>query len=321
MPVFKNFDDDPVVPLLQDIRNGINNMGASFGSSLGNLEKLNLEFPTFSFSEIKSLELLENIPTPIVEREDKVRRSTIKNSQKSTGVILLIQGQDNPVPEDFLKTPWVLQPGSMRIDDRDGGYPVWAMALGGNAKVELGIEYADNFTKKEVKMKINPSFGTGENWSYNSEWYKSKNGPTDYESQLNSSATGFKLFSFSSFNPGEEYTFTLNPGGMNYKNSRAYPINVYLFDFGSLSRSLFFTLMNLYSSLNLEELKKILPILKEKSWAARLPSLGGQFKLKPRNDRYVGLIDIAIAEAVYAETAVFKFTQSDNTGTFEIIGV
>ena len=108
-------------------------------------------------------------------------------------------------------------------------------------------------------MKIQPLLGTGSNWDNSLELIGNQ------QKEINSTITGFKIFAFSSFDPGKEYPFKINPGDLDYRNVD-YPINIYLF---SLDSSLKALLSGMLLNLDLNDIRlRILPTLKRGSWAA-----------------------------------------------------
>ncbi|MDY6803531.1 MAG: hypothetical protein SXA11_06950 [Cyanobacteriota bacterium] len=278
----------------------------------------NLDFARFSESKLKIAIAPQDTITKIVNREEVSRRTTLEvSSDSEASKVLLIHGMAEPTLDDFLKSPWSLKSGEQGCDDLDGGYEIYAYAIGGNANIKIALEYqGDNQLIDRVNnfMEIQPLFGTGTNWDNSTRW------AVNYEAELNSAISGFKLFSFSSFT-AQEYNLIINPGSLSYQ-AIAYPINIYLFTLDSISKALFWKFIDgMNGWANLQTIKEdIIPILKKGSWAARLPATGGTFSLKPTYDRHIGLIDCKLVGQSYAKTAIFNYQGGTDTGTFTLVG-
>lgn len=281
----------------------------------------NLDFARFSKSKLKIAIAPQKTITKIVEREGVSRRTTLEiSSDSEASKVLLIHGIAEPTLDDFLNSPWNLVPGQQGYDKLDGGYEIYAYAVGGDAQIKIALEYqGDSIINDEVindevinDMKIQPLFGTGVNWDNFANW------TSGYEQELNSSIDGYKLFSFSSFNPLQKYTLTINPGSLSYREI-PYPINIYLINPDSITKAIFWNSLNPWGGFN-QIRAKLIPILKNGSWAARLPATGGEFILKPAHNKCIGLIDVKLAGQTYAKTAIFNYQQGEETGIFTLVG-
>jgi len=301
--LFWNSDNSAIIQALNQM-----------AQSLGNI---NIDMPRFSDTRLFQISLESESITKIIPRDDKSRRTTIAIHFDSTAskIILLHGFKSPPSLEDILNSPWSLSPGEKGYDDLDGGYEIYAYAIGGVANIKIALEYqGTNQSNNQLnnQMEIKPLFGTGANWDNSTGW------AGGYESELNNLISGFKLFSFSSFDSDREYTFTINPGSLSYQ-AIAYPINIYLFNLDSISKALFWRIVN--GQIDLGQVRTdIIPILKSGSWAARLPASGGDFILKPAHGKFCGLIDAKITGELYAKTAIFNYQQGVDTGTFTLVG-
>ena len=291
---------------------------ANLAESLGNLD-----FARFSESKLKIAIAPQDAITKIVDREPGIsRRTTLEVSgDSSASKILLIHGIAEPTLEDFLKSPWSLSPGQQGLDDLDGGYEIWAYAIGGEATIKISLEYQslntssnNNNINSNNSMEIQTLIGTGNNWNNSPDWYNGYN-------EINNPATGYKLFKFSSFNPNQEYNLSINPGALSYDSGSAFPINIYLFNSDGIIKALFRRITS-GAYMDVNDIRAILlPIVKDSnSWAARLPASGGEIILKPNYAQFIGLIDVRLAGEIYAKTAIFNYTQGNETGTFTLVG-
>lgn len=314
-----------IVTALQNLAYSLEGRNADTLKALQNLADGldHLDFARFSESQVKIEIVFQNKIAKIVDRQigsRSSRRTTLEIAESSAASkVLLIHGmKEQPTLEDFLNSPWSLAPGQQGTDNLDGGYEVWAYAVGGDATIKIGLEYQDQNDSDRSSlntnsiMQLTPLLGTGANWDNNTGWADA------YEFDLNSAISGYKAFSLSSFNPSQSYTFTINPGALDYQ-SVAYPINVYLFNLDSIAKSCFWRFVNGQVDLNAIR-GTMLPTLKKGSWAARLPASGGEITLVPTFSRYIGLIDVRVSSETYAKTAIFNYQQGDNTGIFTLVG-
>jgi len=289
-----------------DIIEALNQLAESLG---------NINMPRFSITKLNALSMSAGQITQLAPPETRSRRTTIEILPDSIcEKVIILHGIQEPTLEDLLNSPWSLAPGEKGMDDLDGGYEIYAYAVGGSANIKIALEYQDNQSDNQLnnQMEIKPLFGTGANWDNSTGW------AGGYESELNNLISGFKLFSFSSFDSDREYTFTINPGSLSYQ-AIAYPINIYLFNLDSISKALFWRIVN--GQIDLGQVRTdIIPILKSGSWAARLPASGGDFILKPAHGKFCGLIDAKITGELYAKTAIFNYQQGVDTGTFTLVG-
>jgi len=293
---------------------------ANLASSLGNI---NIDMPRFASTIVNNVFLSQETITKIVVREQKSRRTTLQvlSGSAASHVVILHGVSTEPTLEQVLNSPWDLKPGETGTDDLDGGYEIWAYAVGGDADIKIALEYqsdTQNNTQNNidnVNMNIKPFFGTGANWTNdnNPDWTNGN------ESELNSNITGFKLFSFTAFNPNQDYTLTISPGSLNYQ-AVPYPINIYLFTLDAISKAAIWQIVKEGGTYFNDLRINIIPILKKSSWAARLPATGGNFVLKPNFNRYVGVIDVKLVSETYAKTAIFNYQQGQETGTFTLVG-
>jgi hypothetical protein len=294
----------------------------NLANSLGNI---NIDMPRFSNTVLKSISVSPLTLTKIVDRENSSRRTTLEIAPDSTASkVILLHGISEPSEEQILNSPWFLVPGQQGFDDLDGGYEIWAYAVGGTATIKIALEYQSQNTSSNNNsnsnsnsnnsMEIQTLIGTGNNWNNSPDWYNGYN-------EINNPATGYKLFQFSSFNPNQEYNLSINPGALSYNSGSAFPINIYLFNSNGIIKALFRRITS-GTSMSVNAIRAILlPIVKNSnSWAARLPASGGEIILKPNYSQFIGLIDVRLVGETYAKTAIFNYSQGQDTGTFTLVG-
>lgn len=299
-----------IASLLSDLK-------SSNSGILSKLGQLNIDLPRFSYSKVFVASLTAGTIAEIVPAENKSRRTTLAFASGSASKVSILHGfADTPTFEDFAASPWHLTKGGAGIDDLDGGYRVWALALDGEAQIKVGLEYENN-SENVGNMNISTLIGTGANWDDTNNW------SSGYSNDINNSMiAGYKLFAFDSFSPGESYQFTINPGGLTFDSAIAYPINIYLFEIDSIVKSLLWRFFQ--NSISYTQLREqVLPIVKNgRSWVARLPASGGIFNMVPKYTQFIGLIDGKILGETYAQTLILNYAPdtANNTGTFTLEG-
>ena len=318
--LFPGFQKDSSQATLNFIASLLGEIKTSNSSIEQKIGKINIDLPRFSSTKVFTTPLVSGVITRLVAPEAQSRRTTLNFAKGTAKKVLILHGfADKPTLEDFLKSPWWLGVNSTGTDDLDGGYGIWALAIDGDATIKIGLEYeisqSNPDTATSVIMEISTLLGTGANWDDSNGW------SSGYQPEINSTATGYKLFAFSDFTPGETYQFEINPGSLSFSPVST-PINVYLFELDSILKSIlwrFFQGAITYSELR----QQVLPIIKNKnSWAAKLPANGGNFSLTPKSTQFIGLIDGKISGELYAQTLIFNYIEdtTNNTRTFVLEG-
>ena len=295
---------------------------------------LNVDLPRFRYAYPRSLPVPPNTLIQVMPRESEGRRLTIKNDGNSK--LWILNGVDSPNLSEVFSSPLILQPGTIVIDELDGGYPSWCAAIN-STNVSVIAEYQNpqqsDSNEEDIPLQITQLFGTGANFDLApfrgiASWHH------DFVPELGGGEgepTGFKLFAFSGFTPGKEYKFNLNPGTATFDGAEAYPIDIHLLRFDGFLKAAIWRFIKGNPTLSagdaMLQLRDFATIAKKHSWIARLPQTGGEFAITPDLSRYLGLFMIKPPNNInqYRETAIFNYTAAEEgsviSGEFVLEGV